>query len=52
MFMNVSVILYTPSFFYVKRYLLNITLYDLILYKDLNEVEKCNFLIYSYLFIR
>ena len=49
--MNVSVILYT-SLFYVKRYLLNITLYDLILNIDLNEVEKCNLLKYLYLFIR
>jgi len=48
MFMNVSVILYTTSFyFYVKHYIIGY-----ILYNNLNEVEKCNLLKYLYLFIR
>jgi len=49
MFMNVSVILYTASFyFYVKHYIIG----SYTLKKNLNEVEKCYLLNYLYLFIR
>ena len=45
--MNVSVILYTTSFyFYVIHYIIGF-----ILYKNLNKLEKCNLLKYLYLFI-